>query len=169
MDKRTAIISGILLLVVGGAFAFLATNSGTQQAMQAADKNSSSQASQEVKQEAQATPAETESPVAVAAEPGTYVDYSDQALAEAKGTKLIFFHATWCPQCRSLEADIKRQGVPEGVTVLKADYDTNQQLRQKYGVAIQTTVVRVDDSGNFVEKYVAYEEPTLSAVLRNLR
>jgi hypothetical protein len=67
-----------------------------------------------------------------------------------------------------LDADIKQKGVPEGVAIIKVDYDTSQKLRQKYGVTLQTTIVRVDDNGELVKKYVAYDEPSLSAVAKNL-
>lgn len=100
--------------------------------------------------------------------PGAYIDYSAEGFASASGTRLLFFYASWCPQCRQLDADIKRGGVPDNVTVLKVDYDSNQALRQKYGVTIQTTVVKVDASGNKVASYVAYDEPAFSVVKREL-
>ncbi|MAP64727.1 MAG: thiol reductase thioredoxin [Microbacterium sp.] len=68
------------------------------------------------------------------ASPGAYVEYSENALAAAEGTRVLFFHATWCLQCRALDEDIVAEGVPDGVTVLKVDYDTHQDLRQKYDV-----------------------------------
>jgi len=99
---------------------------------------------------------------------GAYVTYSSAAVASTKGTKLIFFHAPWCSQCRMIEGDITSQGVPDGVTVLKVDYDSNQELRKKYGVTLQTTFVRVNDDGSLSKKYVAYNEPTFDSVKRNL-
>lgn len=99
---------------------------------------------------------------------GAYLDYKDGIIAETNGTKLLFFHAPWCPQCRALDADIKEKGVPEGVTFIKVDYDSNQRLRQKYGVAVQTTVVKVDDDGNLLEKFVAYDNPSFAAVAEEL-
>lgn len=101
-------------------------------------------------------------------EAGSYVDYSETALAEAEGTKILFFHASWCPQCRALDADIKEQGVPAGTTILKVDYDTAQDLRRKYGVTLQTTVVKVDAQGNLVSKFTPYQKPTLENALSNL-
>lgn len=103
-----------------------------------------------------------------AGQAGAYVDYSDSIIATTAGTKILFFHAPWCPQCRALDASIKGSQIPNGVTIIKVDYDTNQQLRQKYGVTIQTTLVKVDDNGESVEKYVAYDEPTFSSVKNNL-
>jgi hypothetical protein len=63
-----------------------------------------------------------------------------------------------------LESDIKQAGAPQGVTIIKVDYDSSQKLRQQYGVALQTTVVRVDDAGSLVKKFVAYDDPSLAAV-----
>jgi thiol-disulfide isomerase/thioredoxin len=100
--------------------------------------------------------------------PGAYVDYSEEALAAASGTRVLFFHAPWCPQCRALESDILAAGVPAGVTVVKVDYDSHQDLRQRYGVRIQTTVVALDGEGNGTATFVAYDEPTLAAALSGL-
>lgn len=99
-----------------------------------------------------------------AAQPGQYVDYSPELVASTPGDKLLFFHASWCSQCVALEEDIEASGVPDGVTIFKVDYDSNQDLRQEYGVTIQTTMVKVDDNGEMIDSYVAYEDPTLDNV-----
>lgn len=99
---------------------------------------------------------------------GAYTPYDPERVASTRGTKLLFFHAPWCPQCRALEASINSDGVPEGVTIFKVDYDSNQALRQKYGVTIQTTVVKIDDEGNKVDSLVAYDDPSIEAVEREL-
>jgi thiol-disulfide isomerase/thioredoxin len=95
---------------------------------------------------------------------GQYVDYSPELVSSTPGDKLLFFHADWCSQCVSLEGDIESSGVPDGVTIFKVDYDSNQDLRQEYGVTIQTTVVKVDDKGDKIDSYVAYEDPTIDNV-----
>lgn len=169
----------ILTLLIGGGIIYAAGSSGNTNRMSA----SSDQAIAEAVQPGAtsnspdtATPVQpvTEQPAPAApapgpsTAPGSYVDYSDSAVASTKGTRLLFFHAQWCPQCRALEADIKNKGVPAGVTILKVDYDSNQALRRQYGVTIQTTVVRIDDKGNLVERYVAYDDPTLAKVTENL-
>lgn len=99
---------------------------------------------------------------------GAYVDYNDQVLAETQGRRWLFFHAGWCPQCRALETDIKEQGVPDGVTIFKVNYDTAADLKKKYSVTLQTTFVEVDESGNEIQKFVAYDDPTLQAVMNAL-
>jgi thiol-disulfide isomerase/thioredoxin len=112
-------------------------------------------------------------PVDTALEPsrppeGTYVGYSEPALDSTSGRRVLFFHAPWCPQCRMIEKDIKEDGVPAGITVFKVDYDSNQALREKYGVTLQTTFVEVDDNRDLAKKYVAYNEPTFDSVKENL-
>lgn len=98
---------------------------------------------------------------------GKYDAFSQDKLAAADGDVYLFFHASWCPQCRSIESGIESQGVPSGITILKVDYDSNQALRQKYGVTIQTTFVKVTQDGEFISRYVAYDEPTFEAVKEN--
>ena len=98
---------------------------------------------------------------------GTYLDYNEAKLAQTDGEKYLFFHAPWCPQCRSIEADIQSGSIPKGVNLLKVDYDSNQVLRRKYGVTLQTTFVKLDKNNQQVGKYVAYDEPTFDSVLEN--
>ncbi len=109
----------------------------------------------------------TQSSPATNTSAGQYIDYSQDSISSTSGTKVLFFHAPWCPQCRTLDASIKSGAIPAGVTIIKVDYDTSQALRQKYGVTTQTTLVRVDDSGNIVKKYVAYDDPSLEALVQN--
>lgn len=101
-------------------------------------------------------------------QPGVYADYQEGLVASTDGVQLLFFHAPWCPQCRMIESDIEKQGVPNGVTVLKVDYDSNQALRQRYEVTLQTTFVEIDKDGNKIDSYVAYNEPTFDSVKANL-
>lgn len=99
---------------------------------------------------------------------GKYIDYSTDIVSNDKGTKILFFHAPWCPQCRALDTDIKQNKIPNGITIYKTDYDTNQKLRQKYGVTIQTTFVKIDDQGNLVKKYTAYDDPSFPAISQHI-
>jgi thiol-disulfide isomerase/thioredoxin len=124
-----------------------------------------------VSSEVQSTPSvqnEADSPKTAEDKSGEYSDYTAEKVGVARGTTLLFFHASWCPQCREIEASIERDGLPDNVTVLKVDYDSNQALRQRYGVTLQTTFVKVGTSGNKIDSYVAYEEPRFSAVAREL-
>lgn len=99
---------------------------------------------------------------------GNYLDYKADLVASTNGERVLFFHAPWCSQCKELEESIKRGPIPEGVTIFKTDFDSNQKLRQQYGVTLQTTLVLLDENGNLSKKYVSYEEPNLEAVIKNL-
>ena len=100
---------------------------------------------------------------------GTYENYAPEKLALAEnGDVVLFFHASWCPYCRAAEADINKNLsiIPDGVHILKTDYDSNTALKQKYGVTYQHTFVQVDAQGNLIKKWSGSE--TLSAILANI-
>ena len=100
-----------------------------------------------------------------AVSPGAYVDYTEGIVARTIGTKVLFFRASWCPQCRALEKDITTGTIPDGLTIIKVDFDNSAQLRQQYGVTLQTTVVYVDDDGALLRKTVLAEDPSLDALV----
>lgn len=89
---------------------------------------------------------------------GEYLDYSSETLIGelAEGHKVVlFFHAPWCPFCKTADAAFKSKldQIPSGVVVLKTDYDSNAALKQKYGVTYQHTFVQVDTDGNMITKW----------------
>lgn len=163
MSKRVlAIVIAIAVLIVGGVAALALTRSGEPTA-QVQSSESPGAESSTVETPAPADPTEAATPTTDTA--GAYVEYTESAIADAEGTVLLFFHATWCSQCRSIESDILAEGVPAGVTIVKVDYDSHQDLRQQYGVTLQTTFVEVDENGSELQKFVAYDDPSLSAVV----
>jgi thiol-disulfide isomerase/thioredoxin len=95
---------------------------------------------------------------------GAYLDYADGIVEETAGTKVLFFHAPWCPQCRKLDEQLRAEGAPDGLTVFKVDYDSRSDLRQKYGVTLQTTVVFVDDAGAAISSTVLYDDPSVASL-----
>jgi thiol-disulfide isomerase/thioredoxin len=96
---------------------------------------------------------------------GAYVDYEDGIIEQTAGPKVLFFHATWCPNCRQLDEELIADGAPDGLTVFKVDYDDRTDLRQKYGVTIQTTVVFVDDRGEKISSAVLYDDPSIASLV----
>jgi thioredoxin 1 len=87
---------------------------------------------------------------------GTYESYSANKISMAQtGDVVIFFHASWCPSCRALNSDIEKNvsSLPQGLVVLKADYDKETELKKKYGVTSQHTLVQVDKDGNLIKKW----------------
>ena len=101
---------------------------------------------------------------------GVYEDYAPEKVARAKnGTVVLFFHAEWCPICRTLESDIEKnmKNIPDGVSILKVDYDNSATLKKRYGVTVQHTFVEVDAAGNLISKWS--DSNLLSDVLVRLK
>jgi thiol-disulfide isomerase/thioredoxin len=84
---------------------------------------------------------------------GNYANYDQNLLGRYENT-VLFFHATWCPSCRAADAALSGAEIPEGLSVLKLDFDTATDLRKKYGVTSQHTFVQVDAQGNLIKKWV---------------
>jgi thiol-disulfide isomerase/thioredoxin len=91
---------------------------------------------------------------------GEYKNYSkdtaQQDFAHAKDGHhvILFFNASWCPACQSTVKDINANisNIDSKLHLLSVDYDTNQDLRTKYGVTMQHTFVEVDMNGNLIKK-----------------
>jgi len=101
---------------------------------------------------------------------GSYEAYDAGKLARAEtGDVVLFFHASWCPSCRGLNASIEGNlgSIPEGVTILKTDYDGETELRKKYGVTYQHTLVQVDADGNLIKKWSG--SPSLDSLLSQIQ
>ena len=101
---------------------------------------------------------------------GRYTAYTSTALAENNYTKtILFFHAPWCPECRAFEQAIKSSSIPDGVQILKVDYDSSSDLKSKYGVTLQSTFVSVDESGQKIASWVGYgKDKSVESILSNL-
>ncbi|QBE49239.1 thioredoxin family protein [Leucobacter triazinivorans] len=95
---------------------------------------------------------------------GAYLAYTDGIIERTDGPKALFFHASWCPQCRALDEDLRANGAPDGLTVFQVDYDGRTDLRQRYGVTLQTTIVFVDDDGREISKAVLYDDPSVASL-----
>jgi thioredoxin 1 len=101
---------------------------------------------------------------------GTYETYAPGKLTQVQtGDVILFFHASWCPSCRSLSADIEKNlsAIPSGVRILKVDYDTESELKKKYSVTNQHTLVQVDATGSMVKKWSG--SPTLMSLVAEIK
>ncbi|MEN9561202.1 MAG: hypothetical protein RIQ56_475 [Candidatus Parcubacteria bacterium] len=87
--------------------------------------------------------------------PGSYKAYSPELVAMAdKGYSVVlFFHAPWCPTCKKIESEIQAKTIPNGIQILKVDYDTASELKKKYGVTYQHTFVHVSGNGELLHKW----------------
>lgn len=102
-------------------------------------------------------------------QPGRYTDYqSDQLAAEGYNETILFFFAPWCPECRAFQEAIQASSLPDGVQVLKVDYDSSDDLKARYEVTLQSTFVSVADDGSLLSKWVGYgKDKSISAILEN--
>jgi|SRR3989344_4769279 len=87
-----------------------------------------------------------------------YVEYSEASLAKAqeKGRTVIFFWAVWCPTCKALDKELTERSneLPDDITILKTNYDTEKELKKKYQIVQQHTLVQVDKNGSEVTKWI---------------
>jgi len=87
-----------------------------------------------------------------------YQDYSVDSLksAQAEGRVVLFFHANWCPTCRALDKELKsgNTNLPDDVTILKVNYDKERELKKKYQVTVQHTLVQIDENGDEITKWI---------------
>jgi len=97
-----------------------------------------------------------------------YFDYSEGTLAQAygNGNTVLFFAATaWCNTCSALDKELKERSalLPEGITVLKIDYDNDSVNKAKYGITQQHTMIYLDSQGNEIKRWVGGGFDTLVA------
>ncbi|MDD2870398.1 MAG: thioredoxin family protein [Candidatus Gracilibacteria bacterium] len=81
-----------------------------------------------------------------------YREYSPELLS-ANTTNVLFFAATWCPSCQSADKNFSSETIPSNINLLKVDYDTYTDLKEKYGITMQHTFVEVDANGNEIKKW----------------
>ncbi len=87
-------------------------------------------------------------------EEGLYQEYSEEAFKDADTfIRVLYFNASWCPTCNLNDKKLSSMDIPEDMVILKVDYDSALELRQKYGITNQDTFVQVDEDGNEVAKW----------------
>lgn len=72
--------------------------------------------------------------------------YSAQALADAEKAGqpvALHFHADWCPTCRAQDKALESMKGEKGldVTILKVNYDAEKDLKKRFNVRTQSTMV----------------------------
>ena len=103
--------------------------------------------------------------------PAMYQDYSESAVAAAlkEGKKVaLFFHAPRCPSCRSLNKELTADiaTLPANTVVFKTDYDSTSDLKKKYGVTSQHTIVTIDANMNKIALKKWWDAQDVAAMLQ---
>lgn len=84
-----------------------------------------------------------------------YTTYNSSAVSDALAAGknvILFFHAPWCPTCKAADANFIKETAPANTVVFKTDYDSNTDLRKKYGVTYQHTFVSLNADGSLKKK-----------------
>ncbi|MBI4004686.1 hypothetical protein HY358_00955 [Candidatus Roizmanbacteria bacterium] len=99
-----------------------------------------------------------------------YVEYSQATVltAQNNGRVLLFFAAPWCGTCSALDDEIKQKSsqLPENLTIVKVNYDTAHDLKKRYQVTQQHTLVQIDKNGDEVTKWIG---GNFDALVQNLQ
>lgn len=157
MTKKSMIIVAVIvgiLLIGGGAFAYNnSQNNKDETETIAVKEEASTNTTSPVKDETTAQPSTTTAP-------GSYItlaEYNANPTKYADSKKVYYFHASWCSICQAIDKEISADPskLPSGVTMIKTDFDSSTQLRQKYGVTNQYTFVQVDNNGNETAQWSA--------------
>ncbi len=82
-----------------------------------------------------------------------YIEYSDDTLLNNGNSKVLFFHATWCPSCKAANNAFEETDNTIGLDVVKVDYDTYGDLKSQYSVTSQHTFVLVDWEWNMLKRW----------------
>lgn len=79
------------------------------------------------------------------------------AIAEKEEKTVVFFFASWCPNCILTLSELseKWSDVEPDITLVIADYDTETDLKAKYGVTYQDTFVLLDKKAEGVKLWNA--------------
>jgi thiol-disulfide isomerase/thioredoxin len=169
MNKKVLVILSIvvgLLLVGGGVMAYSNNqNDKKEQEKMAMEKKATDEAMMKkeaaaMEKEKMAKEGDTMAKDDAMSKQGSYVtlaDYNKDPSKYADSKKVYFFHASWCPICQGIDKEINADmsKIPAGVTMIKTDFDSSTDLRQKYGVTTQYTFVQVDGNGNETAQWSA--------------
>lgn len=171
MNTTNIVIAIALLVIIGGGVYYTVMTPMSEQMMEKGDDmikegEQMMEEGDDMKGEGEMMKKEGEMMIST----GSYETYAPEKLAQAnEGDVVLFFRASWCPTCRTLDADIKAhlKDIPAGVTILDVNYDNSLDLKKKYGVTYQHTLVQVDAQGNQITKWSG--SPTLVALLSNVK
>lgn len=64
---------------------------------------------------------------------------------------IIFFYADWCGTCRKWQKNVlaNLDELPSDTRILKANYDSNTELKKEFKITMQSTAAFVNEDGTF--------------------
>src|SRR3989344_108210 len=98
-----------------------------------------------------------------------YIEYSEENLANALQNErvVLYFWAPWCSTCSVLDDELMERSseLHDDVTIIKVNFDTQKDLKQKYFVTTQHALVQIDRNGNEIDKWVGVDVDFLKKML----
>lgn len=96
-----------------------------------------------------------------------YTDY--QAGEEIAEKHIIFFFADWCPTCVKWEGEVKNrmEDLATNAIILKANYDTETELKTQYEITQQSTAVFINADGSVAKKEADPSVESINAFFAN--
>jgi thioredoxin 1 len=73
--------------------------------------------------------------------------------------KVIRFTATWCQPCKALASIM--EGIDSNIPIEVVDIDDNQELAMKYNVRGVPTLVKLDETGQVLNRMVGVKAKNL--------
>lgn len=148
MNKSLLLIVGTgAILLLGGVYVVMSSQDSSNDGQKEVSKTT------DVPQSQNEATIQTDSEATIEL---SYVKTSGGELASIVNDKrVLFFHASWCPTCKTLDKDISSNlsEIPAGVTIAQVDFDEEIDLKKKYGVTLQHTLVQIDSEGNELAKW----------------
>ncbi len=170
MKKRTIIITAVLVSMLTVVAAIAAVSSNKEQPTK--QPNQSQPLKDKLADKQPKTTTDNQKPGNSNLQtPGRYTAHTQDAQKDPSySTTILFFHASWCPECRAYEKAIEAGTLPDSTQILKVDFDSAGELRSRYKVTLQSTFVSVSSSGEQRTKWVGYgKEKSIQAILENTR
>lgn len=87
---------------------------------------------------------------------GIYDLYDEDLIKSAGENKVVlFFSSELCAECNNLDNDIltNKDEIPQNVLIMKVDFEVRQDLKDKYKVDKENTIVEIDQSGEMIKKF----------------
>lgn len=147
--KKNIVVVIALVVVVGSAAAFLTMSKSNT------PKNSVTSNSQSLSEETAMLKVREEEAMKKGSGYITYADYIAKKDNYKDAHVVLYFHAPWCPTCQALDKNINANitNLPANTIIVKTDYDSSTDLKKKYGVTYQHTLVQIDAGGNKIKKW----------------
>lgn len=126
-----------------------------QQSTSTTKENSGSGMFADTETETEQSPATTEGSNQNAGAYIPFETYNSSKDKYANTNVVLFFNAAWCSTCKKARDNFEasRKQIPEDLTIVMVDFDTSIELRKRYGVTVQHTLIQIDRAGEVLAKW----------------